>query len=213
MSTVELLVFARLPQLGRVKTRLAASLGDSAALRIYERLLAHVLSQVCAPDRPWTVTVSSTPADEASLALMRTWLRDHGCMVDRVVGQIDSDLGGRMQHAIRSSLAQGVNRNAIVIGTDCPTINSATIEQAVNALDRVDCVLGPAQDGGYYLIGTSRADLPVFSQIEWSTERVFSQTCEHLTRASVSWATLDTMADIDTAQDWEHARLLLPEPL
>ena len=200
-SDTEVIVFARTPVLGTVKTRLAASVGDSRALEVYQVLAAHVLHAICLADRTFTVTVAYTPDSDDSREGMASWLRSISCRPDRLQAQTAGDLGARMQAAIAAALARA--HNAIVVGTDCPSVTAKTVEDTIEALRAHPCVLGPALDGGYYLIATTRADLPVFQQMQWSTENVFAQTLARLSAERIPVATLAPERDVDTIEDWD----------
>ncbi len=208
MSDTEVIVFARTPVLGTVKTRLASSVGDARALAIYQLLTAHVLRAICVADRRWTVTVAYTPDSTHSRTAMLEWLQAIECIPDLLEAQSNGDLGVRMHSAITTALTRSERqpgnhkRNAIVIGTDCPFVTAKTIDDTIEALRTSECVLGPALDGGYYLIGTSRGDLPVFHQMQWSTERVFAESMTRLNEHNVSVATLAVERDVDTLDDW-----------
>lgn len=195
-----MIVFARTPVLGTVKTRLASSVGDARALAIYQVLLSHILRSICLTDRTFMVTLAYTPDSDPSREAMAAWCRSVGCVSDRLEAQSSGDLGARMQSAIATALTR--SHNAIVIGTDCPAITAHTVKDTVDALRSTECVLGPAMDGGYYLIGTTRGDLPVFQDMTWSTDRVFAQTLARLSEKKISVATLPEERDVDTLEDW-----------
>lgn len=211
MTECEVLVFARVPLEGTVKTRLATTVGPAQALAIYRTLASTVLSAICQPDRKWSVTLVYTPdTDEAPLQL-RQWFASmppRPVSVDRLEPQCAGDLGARMQHAIANALTRA--KKAVVIGTDCPGVDAITISETIARLDDNDCVLGPAEDGGYYLIATTRSDLPVFHEMTWSTEKVYSETIQRLSDANVSVATLDVKRDVDTEQDWLAVQTMFP---
>ena len=189
-----LVVLARAPELGRVKTRLAAGLGDAAALDIYRRLAGQVISTVRASDR-YSLTVAYTPASAAHL--MRQWL---GASTE-LRTQAGGDLGARMAHAIGEAMASGAER-VVVIGTDCPDLDAAVIDAAFQQLASSDVVLGPATDGGYYLIGMSRLHPQLFTDIPWSAPDTLRVTLERARASGISVALLDERRDIDTADDW-----------
>lgn len=189
-----LVVFARAPELGRVKTRLAAELGLPGALAAYRRLAEHVIAAVKGGER-YSLTVAYTPA-EAKWE-MRRWL---GSSVS-LTAQSEGSLGNRMGHAIADALANGAKR-VVVIGTDCPDVSAAMVGEAFARLADADIVLGPATDGGYYLIGMSRLHPSVFDGVPWSTPETLRVTLERAREAGLSVALLDERRDIDTADDW-----------
>ena len=108
-----------------------------------------------------------------------------------------------MSHALTSALADGANQ-AIIIGTDCPLMSPAYIAQAESALETADVVLGPAEDGGYVLIGCKRAEPALFRDIDWGTDQVLEQTLRAASQAQRSVAVLDTLWDVDRPEDWQR---------
>jgi rSAM/selenodomain-associated transferase 1 len=188
------IVFARLPELGRVKSRLAAVLGEPAALAIHRELLDDTLARVaaCASAERWLCVTGDDPEGcGEALAL------PHGYRLTR---QIDGDLGARMAAALREALEGGAH--ALLLGCDCPGIDARVLEQAFEALARHDMVFVPTEDGGYALVG-ARVDAPAaFEAITWGADSVMMQTRERLGRLGLSWHELPTLWDVDEAQDW-----------
>ena len=191
---VLLLVFVRAPRAGAVKTRLAAALGDAAALRIYRRLAEHTLTQARALADEAAVRVLFTPADAGPET--RAWLGDG--VEYRPQG--DGDLGARLEHAFAAAFAEGWPRVA-VIGSDLPALSAGLLRRALAALRAHDAVLGPARDGGYYLLGLRRPAPHAFHGIAWSTERVLAQTLARLRSAGIEPFLLEMLADVDEAAD------------
>ena len=199
-----LVVFARAPTPGAVKTRLAADLGDAAALRIYRELGARAVAAACAvPD--CVLSIAFTPA--AGAEAVREWL---GPDV-RLRPQADGDLGARMAAAVADALAAGAER-VVVVGTDCPDLDAATIESGFDRLDAHDVVLGPAADGGYYLIGLRRLHRELFEGVPWSAADTLERTLERAADAGLRVALLDVKRDIDTAADWAAWVAARPAP-
>jgi rSAM/selenodomain-associated transferase 1 len=187
-------VFARAPALGRVKTRLARDVGDARALDVYRALGAAVLSSLTAdPSRPYTVAVRVTPDDACDD--VRAWVPG----ADAYEPQGDGDLGARLVRATDDAFARG-HRAVVLVGTDCPAVTDARVREALRALDGCDAALGPARDGGYYLLGLAQP-LPVFEGVPWSTDGVAEATRARLRAAGASWAELATEVDVDTADD------------
>lgn len=183
--TRTLVVFARAPALGRVKTRLARGIGDAAALAFYRQALGCVLERV-ARQAKWRTVLAVTP-DVASRA-PRLWpLR-----VPRR-GQGDGDLGARMGRAFRS-LPKGA---VVIVGADIPEMRAEHIAQAFAALGTADLVFGPATDGGYWLIGAKGAarGADMFADVRWSTRHALADTLANLRRWKV--AMLDPLDDVD----------------
>lgn len=124
--------------------------------------------------------------------------------VARITPQQGDDLGQRMYRALVAALQQ--HESVLLVGSDCPGIDSVYIEAAFAALKESDVVLGPATDGGYVLIGAKRINAGIFEDINWGTEQVFEQTVESLRKTGLSWACLPTLSDIDRPEDlpvWE----------
>lgn len=184
-------IFARAPELGRVKTRLAASVGDAAALALYRWLAERVTRSLAAPPRRWDLHVAATREVDA----VSRWLRE----ADAVVAQREGDLGARMRAALLDGLAAGYAR-VVIVGTDCPAVDHARVERAMEALRELPAVIGPALDGGYYLIGGAEP-LPVFDEMPWSTERVAALTRARLADAGLAWRELPMEHDIDREDD------------
>ncbi len=192
-SRRRVIVFARAPQLGCVKTRLAADVGAEAALALYRDLGERTVAAARAV-RACELEVCYTPADRAE-AIGR-WLG-----ADLLLSpQADGDLGDRMYAAISEALADGVAA-AVVVGTDCPTLDAEVIEHAFAALETADVVLGPALDGGYYLIAVRATHPVLFEDIPWSSPETFARTIAVATEAGLRVTLLDERADIDTAED------------
>ncbi len=136
---------------------------------------------------------------------MKDWLGDRFVYTD----QGDGDLGCRLTRGIKDSFLQGYNK-VIVIGSDCPSITVADLKRSLDLLDDYDCVLGPAFDGGYYLIGLRVFHLSLFSDITWSSPLVLQQTIEKLKQLNLTWAELRPLGDIDRPEDlvlWLQYRL------
>ena len=189
-----LVVFARAPELGRVKTRLAAEVGAAAALAAYETLGARVVRAVRGVPA-CELVVAFTPRDRR--ARLQAWLGD-GLAYEP---QDDGDLGARMAAAIARRRAAGAAK-VVVIGTDCPDVTAATVEEAFTRLDAADVVLGPALDGGYYLVGVRRPTPELFAGVPWSAPDTLAVTLERAQGAGLTVALLAPLRDIDTAADW-----------
>jgi rSAM/selenodomain-associated transferase 1 len=197
----KLLVFARYPELGKVKTRLAADIGAAEALRVYEQLLAHthsVVQQISASRTLWLA--AEPPTGSTPL-----WPD-----AEQLVQPTHNDLGARMQHAFEEAFTQGAKR-AVVIGTDCPGLQPEHLQQAFAQLESHDVVLGPAEDGGYYLLGMRTLQQPLFTGITWSTNTVLTDTLAIAQRQGLSVALLPTLHDIDNGADlatWRQGAMI-----
>jgi uncharacterized protein len=193
-------LFARVPEVGRVKSRLAAGVGDEAALEIYRYLGARVIDAVEATPSAWQTVVAGTP-DWGELAI-REWLGDEW----RFVAQGAGDLGERMAAVFEAELARGAAA-VVIVGTDCPEVDASVVAAAFDRLTMHDAVFGPATDGGYYLVGVAREAgaraLPaLFSEVPWSTAHTLSTSLARADAHGLSVALLGELADVDTAADW-----------
>jgi rSAM/selenodomain-associated transferase 1 len=196
-----LVVFARAPERGRVKTRLAAALGDDAALSLYRAFLEDtcaLAAQVC--DRG----VLAVAGDSSSLQPLAA---RHGL---HLTVQDGADLGARMEHAIARELAHGP---VCIIGSDAPSLPVSLVEAAFERLADHELVVGPSTDGGYWLIGATRAAPELFSGVHWGTETVLEETLRRLEgrRAALApfWYDVDEPRDLALLR--AHLPLLGPE--
>jgi rSAM/selenodomain-associated transferase 1 len=191
-----LLVFLKYPNPGAVKTRLGPELTPEQAADFYRALAEDVLRVNSRSTRYQTI-VCFTPA--GSHEQVRSWL-GRGVALQEQCGD---DLGSRQFDALRRAL-QGGFRRAVLIGTDCPTITPSDIETAFDALEASDVVIGPAQDGGYYLIGTRQPLRSIFEGISWSTEKVLGETMARIEEAGLESRLLGVKSDIDSYEDLER---------
>jgi rSAM/selenodomain-associated transferase 1 len=183
-----LAVFLKAPRMGAVKTRLASEIGARQALRLYRVMVARTLASV--GDANLEVTVWFTPPEAA--AEVRFWL---GARWD-LRPQASGDLGARLS-AAEHAVPRG--RPWIAIGVDCPRLTSELLQEAVDVIERGSVVLGPATDGGYYLIGGTTPLPGLFTDMPWGTDRVLSETRARLQRAGARWHELPELRDVDTA--------------
>ncbi|HTR44387.1 MAG TPA: TIGR04282 family arsenosugar biosynthesis glycosyltransferase [Thermodesulfovibrionales bacterium] len=193
-DTLSILLFVRTPEKGRVKSRLAADLGDEMALVIYKSFLLDILAMLRNGPHPFTLCVYPPDSGEA----LADWLGPSFTYV----AQEGNDLGEKMKNAFARSFSGGTEK-AVLIGSDIPDLAIAVIDEAFRSLDTCDAVIGPASDGGYYLIGFRRDRfLPgVFEGILWGTESVFGKTLGLFHAADLSVHVLPQRHDIDTADD------------
>ena len=189
-----LLVFARVPALGRVKSRLAAGIGQSAALAVYHELLAITSAAIAEAGVPATVWLADTAGPAPTPAEAREWAAHAACT------QPEGDLGARMATAFAKAFANGAGRVAI-IGTDCPGLRASHLTQAFAELETADLVLGPATDGGYYLLGLRQPRPELFANKAWSTDSVLADTLADARRLGLRVALLPELHDVDTAAD------------
>lgn len=202
------IVFLKLPEPGLAKTRLAAAIGVEAALALYREMVHHTMKQVMESGLNMCIHYagSGDPAgyfpDLAPYSI--------------TTPQAGTDLGERMANSFESVFENGAE-SALLIGCDIPRVTARVLRKAAHLLDRADAVLGPAQDGGYYLIGLNRPSFHrrIFADIPWGTAAVLSETIHRLTTVGMKTAQLDRLSDIDTVDDLD--RLIrfwtrLPEP-
>ena len=193
-------VFTRAPEPGRVKTRLIPAIGADSALALHlamcDRTLGLVRLSALAPMSVW---VTENPSHEYFLS---------HCNSGEIYLQQGEDLGQRMAACAGALLARVETDFLLIIGSDCPALTASYLREALAALQAgVDCVLGPARDGGYVLIGLRRPLPEVFRNIEWGSSRVLAQTLSTLDRLGVQPCLLKELWDIDEPADLE---LLVP---
>jgi uncharacterized protein len=185
-----LVVFGRLPEPGKVKTRLAKEIGDEKALEIYEQLLKYTLR--VAQDCPM-------PAFFFYEGFLENGDAYPGFVL---VKQSEGNLGERMNHTFRYMLENLGFERVNIIGTDCPDVNEETLTRALRA--EADVIFGPARDGGFWLISSNRPIEALTEGVEWSTDRTLTQVMENAQKANIQAETAaDTLSDIDTFEDWE----------
>jgi uncharacterized protein len=189
-----LVVFVKAPRAGAVKTRLAGTLGPDAACAAYRRLVEALLANLAPLPR---VELCFTPAEAG--AEIQPWVRPGWLTCPQVGG----GLGERL-HAAFAEHFETDAQHVVIIGSDCPDVTATDIEDAWLALEGHDVVLGPALDGGYWLIGLRAPQPALFTGIPWSTDRVFGETMCRARETGLRVALLRELADVDTAADWER---------
>lgn len=185
-----ILVFLKAPRPGFVKTRLAAQIGEADATWLYRNMVERQLREI---PEGWPVEVHFAPRDAAPE--MRAWLGPER----RFMPQPGGDLGERLRSAFARVFADGAPA-AIAIGGDCPDLGCADFEHAREMLEDRDVALGPARDGGYYLIGLCAPAPGLFEDIPWSTAAVCAATLDRAAAAGLSCGLLDEKEDIDDAE-------------
>jgi len=191
VNKMRLIVFTRYPEAGRVKTRLISVLGEKGAEIFHRKMVELILAQVRVFGGELEVHFSG-----GSYPLMKSWLGEEL----HYRAQKGTSLGDRLYNAVVEAFAEN-SKKVVVIGTDCPGLTAGHIERAFCLLDRSDLVLGPAFDGGYYLIGLKKAVTELFSGIKWGSDLVYRQTVESAERANLRIAELEKLADIDRPSD------------
>jgi rSAM/selenodomain-associated transferase 1 len=182
-----LIIFAKNLLHGKVKTRLAATVGHNKAMDVYQQLLQHTIA-----------VAGRLPVDK--LLFYSHFVEAANNHHFKTFLQKEADLGERMNHAFATAFQQGYSK-AVIIGTDVPGITPSIIQVAFEQLDNVDVVIGPATDGGYYLLGMKQNHAPLFQGIEWSTSSVFSTTVSHLKQLSLRYSELPVLSDVDREED------------
>ena len=197
-------MFAKYWQPGMVKTRLAAAVGSSAAARLHRECVAALVARFGhAADRRVLYFTPSEQAPAFATLAGRQW---------EVAPQCQGDLGQRMLHFFAGAFAAGVDR-VVLIGSDSPSLPASFLELAFERLSEVPVVLGPADDGGYYLIGLAREPPDIFRGIGWGTAAVWRQTVQRLQAAGVAYGELPPWYDVDTADDVRRLANELAGPL
>jgi rSAM/selenodomain-associated transferase 1 len=191
-----LLIFVKNLELGKVKTRLAHSIGNQAAFEVYEHLL-NLTEEVSLSLENCTVHVYfSDFMDE------KRWKNQ-----DKFI-QCIGDLGVKMKDAFQNGFSLGFQR-IICIGSDLPNLSKSLIHQAFEELNQIDSVFGPADDGGYYLIGLKQVHHFIFENKKWSTGELLKETLEELEKNRILFQLLETLNDIDTLEDLKNSNLAL----
>jgi rSAM/selenodomain-associated transferase 1 len=186
-----LLVFTRNPELGKVKTRLAKTVGNATALKIYIFLLERT--------RDIAVKVAADRAVYYSVKIRENDIWD--ASIFQKHQQIGEDLGIRMLHAFKNGFKAGYEK-VMIIGSDLYDLTAETIENAFTALEKNEVVIGPAEDGGYYLLGMNSLEEKIFKNKDWGTETVRKDTLEDLKDKKVFL--LGELNDVDIFEDIEH---------
>ncbi len=192
MSTKEaLIIFIRNPELGKVKTRLAQSLGDEKTLQIYEALLGHTQKIAL------QLNVSRWLFYSHFIDSADDWSNKD--FTKRL--QVEGDLGQKIRFGFEQAFAE--HNKVLIIGSDCASLTAQIVQDGFEALDRHDFVLGPALDGGYYLLGMRQYSPSLFEHIPWSTAEVAQLTLAKIEEMGASCHLLPALSDIDYAEDWE----------
>jgi len=188
MNSKALIVFTRNPELGKCKTRLAKSIGDEEALKVYKQLLQHTANEA--------IKVDASLYAYYSVKVRENDIWDTAHFNKKQ--QFGEDLGMRMQNAFKECFKLE-HEKVIIIGSDLLDLSSTIIEEAYQKLNTNDAVIGPALDGGYYLLGLNQPFEDVFNINDWGTETVYKQTIKKL--SSHKTAILKPLNDIDYLED------------
>jgi uncharacterized protein len=189
-----ILLFVKAPVRGRVKSRLAAEVGEETALDLYRCFVLDIVGTL--DDSGYPFRICYYPHDDENALASLLGRRHH------FMPQEGKDLGKRMENAFRQIFSEGYDR-AVLIGSDIPDLSPAVFRESLDSLENNDVVIGPAADGGYYLIGFHKRSLlpPVFHERAWSTNTVFRETLEILRDASLRMHLAPEWGDVDTRED------------
>ena len=185
-------IFARWPEPGKAKTRLIPDFGAAGAAAIYRKLLAHTVTVARASGIPFELRVTGAAPDVFRVKLGEDL---------QIVDQGDGDLSAKLAR---------VSAPAIVIGSDCPGLTPAILRTAREALDTGPMVIGPATDGGFYLLGYRDNAEFAFRDMEWSTDDVFAETLRRFAAQGIHPTVLSQLSDVDTAEDLANWPEFLP---
>lgn len=185
-----IIVFEKNPRLGKVKTRLAETIGDQKALEIYQFLLGLTHSVVDITPFHKVIYYSDFIPKEVKKGNYSFGLQE------------DGDLGNKMSHSFLETFEKGFEK-VLIIGTDCPEITPELLHEAFEVLEENDAVIGPALDGGYYLLGMKSYHPELFLNMKWSTSSVYEETIKKLLGSDISYGVLHVLNDIDTEEDWK----------
>ncbi len=188
------ILFVKLPEKGKVKSRLAQDMDEDFVLRLYESMVCDTIDMLKKGNAPFRICFFPPEA----LDRMKAWLGQGYSYMP----QTGDDLGERMEQAFVRVFSEGVSQ-ALLIGSDIPGLNAAVIGEAFDSLPENDAVIGPTDDGGYYLIGFQKNAFEpcVFRDMTWSTDSVYRETVDRLGRKSRTVHVLPQCADVDTKED------------
>lgn len=192
------IIFIKNPVRGKVKTRLAAAVGNDTALAVYLDLLSHTLKAA----ENVTADKYIYFSDEIYVSI------GQNDFAFKKTVQSGADLGEKMKNAF-NDVFNSAYPKVIIIGTDCPGISPEILQQAFDELNDTDVVIGPAADGGYYLLGMKTLHPSLFDNIEWSTPAVLQTTVDRCTRTNLRYKLLEELSDIDEEKDLVHFYKLL----
>lgn len=202
-TNLSLILFTRLPQPGRTKTRLIPVLGAEGAAELQRRMTRLAVARAwafCAAASGRRLVIAYDGGTEGEL---RAWLGPLHCVL-----QGTGDLGERMLRAATEEFQRGA-RTVIVIGADCPQLENGVLESAALALEGHDVVFGPASDGGYYLVGQRKPVPEIFAGIPWGTGKVLENSLRQARQIGIEPALLEVLADVDEPSDLPDGRIAL----
>ncbi len=190
-----LFIFLRYPQAGKAKTRLIPELGRAGAARFYRLMTEHVCREMKSISND-TRRILAYFTPEQFAPQIQSWLGENFPLK----AQPSGDLGQRLDYAFDAAFDSGDSR-VVAVGTDCVSLDGATVIKAFEALKTSDAVVGPAEDGGYYLIGLSRRVPGLFEDIPWSSDSTLNATKRRLIESNATFEELHSLSDIDEPRD------------
>jgi rSAM/selenodomain-associated transferase 1 len=188
-----LIIFVKAPLVGKVKTRLAKKLGESVTLDIYRSMVKDLLQNIKGYSE-YKIQLSFWPVNH--LTEMQNWLGKSW----KFLAQCEGHLGEKMLDAFKNAFEVGSGK-VIIIGSDIPTISKQVIHDAFTRMDSYDLVLGPSEDGGYYLIGLKKLHSALFENVSWGSPQVLKETVEIARANKISLSLLEMRNDIDDYDD------------
>lgn len=184
------IIFVRVPEKGKVKTRLARTEGEDFALAVYKKLLEHTREVALEVEAERYLFYTPFPVKEDA------WEEQY---FNKQM-QVDGDLGTRMKTAFHQAFQDGKEK-VIIIGSDCPSLSVHHLHDAFQQLEYHDLVIGPSTDGGYYLLGMNRMHAFLFENKKWSTDTVLQDTIDEVLNAGLTLHTLPALTDVDEIAD------------
>jgi len=195
-DTCAVIVFARYPNKGKVKTRLAKEIGEETALKFYKSCAENTFEE-CKKLKSESILLYLYYSDVKDKTFITKWAG-----FDFIINpQSGTSLGEKMKNAFDEVLSKGIKK-AVIIGSDVPDINTKIIKDSFDILNYADAVIGPSTDGGYYLLGMKKVYDYLFEDIKWSTNSVFAETCNRIIKNKLTYFVLPKLIDIDVKEDF-----------
>ena len=204
-----LVLFTRYPKPGKTKTRLIPALGADGAAELQRQMTEHVLDRICGLNRSRQVELE-VRYEGGNRALMEKWLGPDLSYHSQGRGNV----GERMASTFAKAFLQGMDR-VVIVGSDCPGVTEVTVGTGFDLLNEFDLVLGPAKDGGYYLIGLRQEKPELFKDIPWGTAEVRARTLEIAIQLGLRWIEVEPLSDVDRVEDievWEREATSREDP-
>jgi rSAM/selenodomain-associated transferase 1 len=193
-----IIVFTKFPVEGKVKTRLAKNMGNKFAVSFYRVCAEHTFKELVKVKETGSELFLFFSEENETEQVMK-WVGNNF----NYYSQQGADLGLKMYNAFDTVFKRGYKK-VIIIGTDTPDVSMNIVQSAISVLDNYSVVIGPANDGGYYLLGFKSKLIDLFTGIEWSTDSVFDNTIKKLNNSKVNYFMLDELTDIDTLEDLQN---------